>query len=518
MSRFARRPSQPFLLFPVQESQSGAFLHRGAKMRKGKAACVKIISTLAACLATMILAGVMCARAAAQAGCVTISSDTAVGGTIRACPVGPMHGPGILPGPRPRPRNTRPAPAAPDPAVAEINQGDNFYSMGNWTAALWHYRQALAAHPGDQNILNRIANANQQIQNAEHERELAEEAAERQRVAQERQDYAERTQQLASNFQNIMDQDFNASFDGNRQSAVLAEALPDNGLDFTPPTRPLAKEHADSGSGLPFTDPGITFAAPGKPVYFPVFKTPIAPNSAPARVLLANQSEVEKIDEQIRQAQLALRRLIETNKAGDEQRLEWEKESDEAMVESEKMPLKLIIDLIGAHVDDLKTADEEGRAIQRSQVLDRIASRSEDQASSKSLENIYGMLTHRNEDLERLGSEVELADKLDTLHERINNFSMQDTELTTEDIWDVISQTGLIPRTASTSKDLIDAAYAIYHQAASMQNLVTIKNNNEKILAAQARLQRLVRQLVLKKQAAKARAANPTQQATEAHP
>ncbi len=500
-------------------------------MRKGKAAGTKLLLSLAVSLAAVLLAGAMCGRATAQSGCITTRSEYAVGGTIRACPVdvppgpsptphGPSRGPGIRPGPRPGPRITRPVQAPPDPVAAELNQGDNFYNSGNYTAALWHYRQALAAHPGDQNILNRIANANQQIQNAEHNRQLAEEAARRQREAEARLDYAEKTQQLANKFEGILSEDFNASFDGNRQSAVLAEALPNAGLDFSPPSLPVVTPHTEAPESLSFTSPEP--APADKPVYFPALKSPVSPNSTPGRVLLANQTEVSQIDEQLRQAQESLRRLIETNKATDEQRHEWEKESEEATTDAEGLSIKLVLDLAGGFNDELKDAQKE----EQQEVLQKILNRTPEEATNPNDHTLYAMLVDRKEQLERRSEKLRLTGKLMDLSDKIENGDKPIDEKAQyavwianwQAVWDTVSQSKKVEDLTGPWADILDSAYTIYRQADSLDHLAQLENNDNKVLAAQASLQRLVRQLVLKKQAAKARAAvSHTKPAAEAH-
>ncbi len=501
-------------------------------MRRGKAAGTTLILLSLGILAA---SSVVSMRALAQA---TPSSSPA--GPTRCakangrsyidvpCPAPPppgphiTHGPGIQPGPRPGPRISNPPPEAPDPAVAELTQGDYLYNSGNYTAALWHYQQALAMHPGDQKILNDIAYTKQQIQNAENNRRWAAEAAARQREAQAREDYADRTQELANKFQGILGDDFSASFAGNQQSAVLAESLPDVSLDFTSPSRPLAKEDAESDSGLPFTDPGITFAAPGKPVFFPVFKKPVSPDSAPARVLLANQTEVEKIDEQIHRAQEELRRLIENNKAGDELRQEYEKDSEEATTDAEGLSIKLVLDLAGGFNDELKGAREE----EQSEVLNKILNRAPEDARNPEAQTLYAMLVDRKEQLERRAEKLRLTGKLNDLGDKIENYDKPIDEkaqyavwiANAQAIWDTVSQSKKVEELAGPSADLLDSAYTIYKQADALEHLAQNENNNDKILVAQASLQKLIKKLVLQKQAAKARAAAQiTQPAAEAH-
>jgi hypothetical protein len=500
-------------------------------MRNSKAAHAKFILISLGMLAA---SSVVFARALAQE---TPSSSPAgptrcavrSGNSYRDVPCSPppgphiTHGPGIQPGSRPGTRGTNPAPAKPDTSAAEIIQGDYQYNSGNLQGALWHYQQALAAHPNDPTILSRIEGVKYAIQNAENNRRFAEEAAARQREAQAREDYADRTQQLANKFQGILGDDFNASFAGNQQSAVLAESLPAVSLDFTSPSRPVVKAPAESDSGLPFTDPGITFAAPGKPVFFPVFKTPVSPNSAPARVLLANQTEVEKIDEQIHKAQEELRRLIENNKAGDELRQEYEKDSEEATTDAEGLSIKLVLDLAGGFNDELKDASEE----ERSEALQKILNRAPEDARNPEAQTLYAMMVDRKEQLERRAEKLRLTGKLNDLGDKIENYDKPIDEkaqyavwiANAQAVWDTVSQSKKVEELTGPWADILDSAYTIYKQADALEHLAQNDNNNEKILVAQARLQRLVLQLVLKKQAAKARAAaQKTQPAAEAHP
>jgi len=437
------------------------------------------------------------------------------------------RGPGIQPGPRPGPRVTNPAPATPDPAVAELNQGNYLYNSGNYTGALWHYQQALAAHPGDQNILNYIAYTKQQIQIAEKNRQLAAkaaaEAAARQREAQAREDYADRTQQLAAKFQGILGEDLQASYDRNTQSAVLAESLPVTGLDFTPPSLPVVTEHTEATASLSFTNPNPAPAAADKPVSFPVFKTPVSPNSAPARVLLANQTEVERIDEQIHKAQEELRRLIENNKAGDELRQEYEKDSEEATTDAEGLSIKLVLDLAGGFNDELKDMNEE----EKSNALQELLNRTPEDAANPSSQTYYALLVNRKEQLERRAEKLRLTAKLNDPGGKIEDMDKTVDEKNKtavwianwQTLWDHVSQSEKVEELTGPWADILDSAYTIYKQADALEHLAQNDNNNEKIYAAQASLQRLVLKLVLQKKAAKARAAaQKTQPAAEAHP
>lgn len=238
---------------------------------------------------------------------------------------------------------------------------------------------------------------------------------------------------------------------------------------------------------------------------YPVLLHPVTPNSPPARVLAASQPKIKEIDAEIRGAQEALRRLIASNGLDEEERAHWTEESEKATVDAKDLSLSLLIDLIGAHVDGLAEANREKREL----VLDRLLKEADGNGPSKRIVSGYLSLVSTKKDLDRLQQEVRLAGKDNELRVRIRDFSMhEDTEFTRETFWDVVSQIGKVEELAGPSKDLLDAAYTIYRQAASFQRLSATEANNEKTLQAAASLGRYIVRLEARKQAAKAETAH----------
>jgi hypothetical protein len=136
------------------------------------------------------------------------------------------------------------------------------------------------------------------------------------------------------------------------------------------------------------------------------------------------------------------------------------------------------------------------------------------------------MLVDRKEQLERRAEKLRLTGKLNDLSDKIENGDKPIDEKAQyaawianwQAVWDTVSQSKKVEELTGPWADILDSAYTIYRQADSLDHLAQLENNDDKVLAAQASLQRLVRQLVLKKQAAKARAAvHHTQPTAEAH-
>jgi tetratricopeptide (TPR) repeat protein len=413
-------------------------------------------------------------------------------------------GPSTYPCPRPVRPQPRPNPVGrgganvaaptPDPAIAETKTGDDFYYQGNWDAAIWHYRQALALHPNDPLLINRVTNA---LNN----KRAAIEAAAKARLMAERQQYEEESERLANSFVGILENDFDASYQGNAQSAVLAQSLPKTGLDFSPPSRPVLVPAAEMEGHLSFTSPsGESEAKSEKPLMFPLFTHPLPPSTAAVKVLMTNQAQFAELDGQIERAKEALRRLIETNNAGNEERIEWEKESAEATTDAESLSVKLVLDLVGEQIDVMKKAKEK----QAGKAMDKVLRAGDDaQKSEKALAKLE-KLTEEQKRLETLKQTGRLTGKLNDLEEKTASMSdPKSKEFTREDFWDVISQLKAVEEKAGPSKDLLDSAYTIYRQAASLDHLAQIEETNDKILIAQKRLQTLIRQLEAKKQASK---------------
>jgi tetratricopeptide (TPR) repeat protein len=238
-------------------------------------------------------------------------------------------------------------------------------------------------------------------------------------------------------------------------------------------------------------------AGTGKRLY-PALKTPALPGTPPATVLAQAQPEILEVDKKIRRAQLALRRLIASNAQNEENRLEWVKVSEEATVEAQNLSVSLVLDLVDAHVDHLaKVRDEEGL-----DVLNHLLNR--ENGEGKSLHAAFGMLLGRKQELERIKSEIRFASKSNDLRQKISTFDLnRDTEFTRENLWDVVSQFKKVEEFSGPSKDLLDAAYTIYKQAASFENLSAIRANQEKTLQAAATLHKYIVRLEEQKRASK---------------
>jgi hypothetical protein len=286
-------------------------------------------------------------------------------------------------------------------------------------------------------------------------------------------------------------------------AAANIEALRQN-LEDDATARRLAVMAGDFRSQTkPKHEPIISRSERGPQVLYPVLVRPVSPNSPPAKVLAQYQSKIKEVDEEIHRAQEALRHLIESNTQSEEERLEWTKESQEATIDAQNLGVKLVIDLIGAHVDHL--AETSGQ--ERANVLNHLLNRAEEGGPRNSIHAAYGMLLNRKDELERIHKEVRLAGKENDLRIKIGEFSVnKHTKFTGEDFWDIVSQLKKVEELAGPSKDLLDAAYTIYRQAASFDNLALIQGNQEKALQAAAGLRRYIVKLEAQKKVAKARA------------
>ena len=233
---------------------------------------------------------------------------------------------------------------------------------------------------------------------------------------------------------------------------------------------------------------------------YPALKRPVLPGTPPALVLAQSQPEIRDVDQKIRRAQLALRRLIESNTQSEEQRVEWVKVSEEATVEAQDLSLNLVLDLVDAHVDHLaKVRNEEGL-----DVLNHLLNRSPEGGRKSSLHAAFGMLLGRKQELERIKSEIRFASKSNDLRQKISTFDLnRDTKYSRENLWDVVSQFKKVEEFSGPSKDLLDAAYTIYKQAASFENLSAIRANQEKTLQAAATLHKYIVRLEEQKRASK---------------
>jgi hypothetical protein len=220
----------------------------------------------------------------------------------------------------------------------------------------------------------------------------------------------------------------------------------------------------------------------GHPVMYPTLRRPVSPNSPSAKVLGRSQSKILAVDQEIRRVQKALRQLIESNQQGEDERLEWIKASQEATIDAQDLSISLVIDLFGAHVDDLAKTNKEERAI----VLDHLLTRTEENGGN-SIHSAYGALVNRKEEIERLKQAAEQAGKhYDNLDKAKDLSSYRYTQPIAELLWEVVNKFDTVDELAGPSKDLLGAAYTIYSQAVSFQRLSMIQSNNEKTLQAAA--------------------------------
>jgi hypothetical protein len=257
---------------------------------------------------------------------------------------------------------------------------------------------------------------------------------------------------------------------------------------------------SESFRGQTASPPVVIPGYDGKKRRYPALLRPVSPGTPPAQVLAQSQPRIKDVDQEIRRAQLALRRLIRSNSQSEEDRAEWIKVSEEATVEAQDLSVNLVIDLVGAHVEHL--AEKSGK--ERAEVLDHLLNRAPGDGKRNSLHAAFGMLLNRKEELERIQNELRLAGKTNDLRQKIAKFSLnRDTEFTREDLWDVVSQFKIVEELTGPSKDLLDAAYTIYKQAASFENLSAIRANQEKTLQAAAVLHKYIVRLEEQKRSAK---------------
>jgi hypothetical protein len=238
---------------------------------------------------------------------------------------------------------------------------------------------------------------------------------------------------------------------------------------------------------------------------YPVLLHPVPANSAPAKVLTQYQPKIKAVDDEIHEAQEVLRRLIESNSRNEELREEWVKESEEATVDAQDLSLSLLLDLIGAHVDHLAETNKE----ERNTVLQHLLDRTGENGKQNSIHSAYGALVNRKEELDRIQSELGLAGKENDLRVEIREFDMEKGKKPTlENLWTVVNSFKKVEEMAGPSKDLLDATYTIFQQAASFYNLGKVRDNDEKTLQAAASLQQYIRRLEAKKKAEKSEIAH----------
>ncbi|HEY5839684.1 MAG TPA: hypothetical protein VIT19_11660 [Pyrinomonadaceae bacterium] len=229
-------------------------------------------------------------------------------------------------------------------------------------------------------------------------------------------------------------------------------------------------------------------------VFYPVLLKPVSPSNPSARVLAQYQPTITEVDAQIHRTQLALRRLIESNTQSEEQRLEWTRESAEATTDAQNLGISLLLDLIGAHVDHLAETNKE----EREQVFNRLLNRAEADGRKRSLHTAHGILLNRKEELDRLQTNLERVADLHDLRVKVQE-SENPTAL--ESFWDLASRIKKVEELAGPGEDLIEAAYTIYRQAISFENLAVIQANQEKSLQAAAGLRRYINRLYAQKRA-----------------
>ena len=235
---------------------------------------------------------------------------------------------------------------------------------------------------------------------------------------------------------------------------------------------------------------------------YPVFLRRVSPQSLPVKVLAEYQPKIRTVDDEIREAQTALRRLIDSNSKNQEFREEWVKESTQATIDAQDLSVNLLIDLIGAHVKHLAETNREERDV----VLQHLLNRAEENGPQNSIHSAYGALVNRKEELDRISSELRLAGKTNDLRIKIRDFDMEkDKKPTWENAWDLITAFKKVEEMAGPSKDLLDAAYTIYRQAASCRALSMAQANDEKTLQAAAALQKYIQRLQARKLAEKAK-------------
>jgi hypothetical protein len=358
----------------------------------------------------------------------------------------------------------------PDPAIALIDVGDAAFERRDWDAAISSYKAALESRPGDEDILARLRNAinrrQMEINARVDEQGSADIAGVIRRV--EDQTHAAPIESLLQHAEDeSAAQRLSALFDNARNSAEAGAA---------PAVR------AGNGSTQPL---------------YPILLGPVPANSPPVKVLAQLQPQVRDIDREIGQAQEALRRLIESNAKGGEEREAWVKESEEATVDAQDLSLSLLLDLVGARADELADANKETRKV----VLERLLAECDKNGPSKRIVDGYKTLVGTKKDLERLKQELRLAGKEDDLRVKIRDFSTDRAEPNLEIVWNVVSQFQIVEDLTGPWEHMLNASYTIYRQATSMQRLAQFQENDEKTYQSSKVLGLLIRKLEAQKKA-----------------
>lgn len=338
-------------------------------------------------------------------------------------------------------------------AAEQNSRGLEAWKGKDWATAADYFQQAVQDDPDDQTYIDNLANAKRKLSD-QRENEVG-----------------------LSNMQQIMrDQTQNQ-----KNSIAISGPL---GLDDDRKGEPAIGGKMPDVDGLHLNDDNPSRQTPS--------------SSIQATVLTQYQPKIKNVDEEIHRAQNALRNLIKANGQSEEERLLWTSESEEATIDAQDLSVNLVIDLVGAHVDYWAQKNSEETNI----ALNELLSRAEQDGQRNSIHVAYRMLIDRRKELERMHNEVHLIGKEYELSGRIANFSVsKDTTLSMESLWDVVSQVGKVDELAGPSKDLMDAAYTIYKQAASLDNLAVIQANQEKTLQAATVLRGYIVRLEAQKRA-----------------
>ena len=225
---------------------------------------------------------------------------------------------------------------------------------------------------------------------------------------------------------------------------------------------------------------------------------PVSPDSPPGKVLARAQLRITALDQRIRGAQIALRRIIRSNEESEAERVEWTKQTEEVAVDAKEIGISLAIDLVGASVDELSEISHD----ERGTVLNGVLSRASDNGPRNSIHSAYGMMINRRTELRRIASEVELLDKVNQIRARVEGPSLaEDREYTRQDGWDAFSQIKRVSVLTGPGKDLLDAAYTICRQAVNFQRLARIRTNQEATLRAAGVLRAYILRLQAQKDA-----------------
>jgi hypothetical protein len=264
------------------------------------------------------------------------------------------------------------------------------------------------------------------------------------------------------------------AFGNTAASARLTQPVP-----AVRPARPIA---------VPVPAPGM--------VLYPVLSKPVPPNSPIGATLARAQPQIRTVDARLRGAEEALRRLIRSNDASEEERGEWVRSSEEASIEAADLAITLTLDLAAANTEVKQVI----QTYESEDVLTRLLSRSPQEAHRKSLHTAYGILKNRKAELERESKAVYALSKASDLRTRVRDFSMKNSELTRRDVWDsAMLLSRPLEDAGGTWTDLSDAALVIYKQASSLERLAVIQNNQEQSLKASQVLRAYIHRLQIEK-------------------